>query len=347
MVNKIFSFSLTKIFLVFLIGSVLVKTPLVEAASSERKRLPSPLLSPSQRKKRRISPLVVLPLLNRPSQVCFLPQSRIALSTKKGEILIYNMKKSFLEFKKKFSSFPIPTLSFYPENQELIFGDKGGVIKVLDLKRKIIVETIYEPGRIISKMKLSPDRSVLAVGDFSGKITFYSTKNFRQLTGITFFPSRRVTSLSFSKDDELLGITFRNRKVEILIIGSKRANSILLPSSATTSDWHKDDFFALGETNGRLSIYQRDDLLKVKNRSFFEWNHNDWVTSVKFFQDFLVTGCKDGKIRVFDFKNKRLITKLDIGYPILDIAIEDNKRLLGVATPHKLFVYEIEKIISP
>jgi len=333
MVNKIFSFFLTKIFLVFLIGNVLVKTPFVESAPSERKR--------------RISPLVVLPLLNRPSQICFLPQSRIALSTRKGEILIYNMKESLLEFKKKFSSFSIPTLSFYPENQQLIFGDKGGVIKVLDLKRKIIGETIYEPGKIISKIKLSPDRSVLAVGDFSGKIIFYSTKNFHQLTGITFLPPRRVTSLSFSKDSELLGITFKNRKAEILIIGSKRANTILLSSFATTSDWHKDDFFALGEINGRLSIYQREDLLEAKNHPFFEWKHNDWVTSVKFFQDFLVTGCKDGKIRIFDFKNKRLVTKLNVGYPILDIAIEDKKKLLGVATPHKLFVYEIEKIISP
>lgn len=330
----------SKLFIFIIIFLLLSKQNIV--FTREKEACFSPPSSLNEKEK---NPPVLLtsPLPSRPSQICFLPSPKIVVSTVNGEILIYNLKTSLMEFKKRFSSFPISTLSLLSENHLIIFGDKGGVIKFFDFVKKRVIEKIYEPGRIISKITVSPDKSVLVVGDFSGKLTFYTIKDCQLLKSITFLPPRRITSLSFSKDNSLLGITFKDKRIGILPIGSKRATILPLSSFATTCDWYKNEFLAVGEIDGKLSVYQL--LPPFRQRVFFQYKLKDWITSVRFFFHYLLTGCKDGKIRIFDLKNKRLVNTITVGKPILDMAVEKRRKLLGVATPEKLFVYEIEKIL--
>lgn len=289
------------------------------------------------------SPLKIFPLKNKPCKICISPDASLAaLCTKNGEILIYNLEKLTLVFKERFSSIPIYGIDFHPHKNILAFGDSGGVINILDVDKKKVIKTIYESGEFISDVRYTPDGTILGIAHFAREVTFYDIEKFRLLRKLGV-PSIRIYSLTFSKDNALFAACTRDKGVQIALLKGETTQMLINHSSLVlASDWHKANFFTSGGSDGQIFLYKKNGE-KINNDFFFWWTHRDWVTSLKFFEELLITGSKDGFVRVFDFENKRLLKMVEVAHPILGIDIKG--KFLCVITPCTLLVYRISDIL--
>jgi WD40 repeat protein len=101
-------------------------------------------------------------------------------------------------------------------------------------------------------------------------------------------------------------------------------------------------FLASGAADGQVIIYEKkNDVLE--KMPYFKWICGKWVTSLKFFKNFLFVGSEDGKIRIFDYKNKSLLKVVDTKSPIINIDV--NQNYLCVASPAEFKVYNSKEIL--
>ena len=293
---------------------------------------------------KKIKPLKVFPLKSKPYKISISPDGSLsALCTKNGRIEIYNLEKLTLDYKETVSSLPIYGLAFHPQKNQLTFGDRGGIIKVIDIDTKQTIKTLYESGKIISDITYSPDGTVLGVAHFEGEVTFYDTKKFSFLKRIKFTP-KSIYSLRFSIDNFLLSLGARDKKVWIAPLGEGIVKTLKDHSSLVlATDWHKDNYFASGGSDGKMLIYKREGN-EVKEDIFFTWIHRDWVTSLKFFKNRIITVSKDGFLRVFDFKKKKISKIVTVAEPILGVDIKG--KYLCLITPDNLLVYRSKDILK-
>lgn len=307
----------------------------------------SKILEEEEKKSFEIAPLKTISLKAPSYRVSSNPRY-CAFSLKDGRVVAYDLEKEAIVTDEKFSEKPIYSVAFHPFKNIICFGDREGRITIFDLDKKMVIHTFYGEFRMpISDVKFSPDGTVFGVTYLGrGEISIYDTKNYEKLQ--TTKPHEEgIYYISFSPDSNLIASGSRDKKVSITQLGSEwpsqvlREHKFLVLSLGFSEDNHS---LASGGADCQLIVWEKRGNL-IEEKPYFKWVHGDWVTTIKFFKDYLITGSKDGKIRIFDFKNKEFLGNFESARPILSIDITPDGRYLFAASK-EILIYEFKKILE-
>jgi WD40 repeat protein len=274
----------------------------------------------------------------------------LAFSTKKGKIGIYNLRKGQLIKEEKVSEKPIYYVRFHPFQDIITYGGKDEKIIIYDVEKDTKIHTIIELESPISDAIFTPDGTVLCVAHLGTYgLTFYDTQNYEQLMNIKS-PEGGIYYLSVSSDSNFLAYACRDKKISIIPLGEKIPSSVLKKHTflALCVEFSPDNkFLASGGADTQLFLWKKEKD-KIKPYPLFSWVHGDWVTSLKFFKDYLFTASKDGKIRIFDFINKKLLGVFEAAdSAVFSLDIDKEGKFLAIASQKDgVKVYELKKILE-
>jgi WD40 repeat protein len=303
---------------------------------------PSEILEQEQNKFFEILPLETISL-TAPSYRVSCNSKYCAFSLKDGTIFAYDLETKRIAVQEKFSDSQIYSVAFHPFENIICFGGREGKITIFDLDKKDIIRNISELGTPVSDVKFSPDGTVLAVAYLGkGGISLHETKNYEKLQ--TMYPHEEgIYYISFSPDSDLIASGSRDRKISIAPVREKWPSQILdkHKSLILSLDFAKDnDFLASGGADCQLIVWQKKGN-SIEEKPYFKWIHSDWVTAVKFFENYLITSSKDGKIRIFNFKDKKFLGIFKGSEPILSIDIaQDGNYLFTSSTDISIFDFK-------
>lgn len=311
-----------------------------------------PIITPSnqtelqeQQKQIAVSPYLHFNLTSKPYKITFSGDSDyLAVSTKDGTLEIFDVQEKAEEFSGSFSPSPLYSADFHPTQRLIALGDRDGIVTVFDMIRREPVKIIYELASSVSDVKYSPDATILAAVHFGGDITFYDTANYTLIDKI-MVSDASIYALNFSTNSLLLAIADRANTVKIIEVGAANPSAVFKDHSSfvLTCDWSSNNWLASGGADAQLFVYHKDSG-QWQNNPYFSWVHNDWVTAVKFYRNYLFTGSKEGRIRLFDFTNRELLAVFDVNAPVLGIDIQNS--LMGVITTESAEVYRINDILE-
>ena len=297
-----------------------------------------------------ITPLKVIPQDSTVYRVSFSTTGDyLAFSTKSGKIGIYNLKWQKLK-EEKASGKPLYYVSFHPFKDIITYGGRDGKIIIYDIKKDKILHVIFELETPIADAKFSPDGTVLCAAHL-GKygLTFYDTENYKELMNIKS-PEGGLYYISFSPDNELLAVAGRSMKISIFPLGRNKPSTILTKHTFLTLcvEFSPDNkFLASGGADARLFLWEKKRNI-INPNPIFNWIHGNWVTSIKFFKKYLFTTSKDGKVRIFNYVNKKLLGVFKAsGSPVFSIDIDKKGNFLAVSTKEEgVKIYELKKILK-
>lgn len=223
---------------------------------------------------------------------------------------------------------------------------EGGIV-IFDLDKKETIHTLYETGKRISDVKFSPNGAFLAVSDLgTGEISIYDAKTYKKSETIKSHPEG-IYYLAFSPDSKLIASGSRDKKVGITSLGQKWPSQILGEHKflVLSLDFSSDNrFLASGGADGKLIVWEKNGD-SINKTPYFVWIHGNWVTSVKFFKNYLVTGSKDGKVRIFDFENKKFLGNFKGVENIFSVDITPEGEYLFVASK-EILIYDFKRILD-
>jgi len=296
-------------------------------------------------KKKTAEPLKIFSLEKRPYKIAISRNSEyLSLATKKGFLLVYDLKKMELSFEKEISHAPLYALDSHPQEEKIVIGDRDGVIEIFNLKEKKTEKTIYELRAPISDIKFSSDGTVMGVAHFGGRVSFYDPISKELLLEIN--PHKNsIYSLALDKEFAYLVTTSRDKTAKVFSLGKKKVVQTFKNYKGFVLDCALSDdnmFLATGAGDGQVIIYKKEN--KIWKRPYFQWICGNWVTSLKFFGKYLYAASRDGKIRIFDYKNKSLLAVIDTEEPIINIDV--NKEYIAVASPASVKIYSNQRIVE-
>jgi len=273
--------------------------------------------------------------------------SYCAFALRDGKVVVYDWKRKAIFLERIFSAKPIYSIAFYPFKNIICFGDGEGRATIFDLDKKKIVHTIYEIGKSISEVKFSSDGKTLGITYLEkGEIAIYDTEDYEKLE--TLKPHiEGIYYIAFSPDSNLIASGSRDKKVSITPKGKRWPSQILSghKSLVLSLGFSEDnDFLASGGADCQLIVWRKKEGL-IERGPYFNWVCGDGVTTVKFFKDYLVTGSKDRKIRIFDFEKKELLGILQSPEAIFSIDITPDGEYLFAASKGVL-IYDFKKILE-
>ncbi|MBN2483194.1 MAG: hypothetical protein JXD21_03175 [Candidatus Omnitrophica bacterium] len=290
-------------------------------------------------------PYIRFMLENKPYKVTITSDGDyMAVVTKSGEMIIFDLTQKSVEFSSSFSPSPLYAAHFHPSKRIIALGDRDGIITVFDMVRRDAIKIIYELSSSVSDLKFSPDGTILAAVHFGGDITFYETESYSLLDKLDLVQGS-IYWLCFNPSSTYLATGNRDNTVKVLETGASQPLLSLNDhqSFVITCDFSQDNWLASGAADSQLFVYQPSNT-GWDLTPYFSWIHGDWVTAVKFHLHYLFTGCKDGKIRIFDFRERKLLATLDINAPILGIDIQQN--YIAVITPKFAEIYQVRELLD-
>ncbi|MCM8792574.1 MAG: hypothetical protein NC826_05505 [Candidatus Omnitrophica bacterium] len=271
-----------------------------------------------------------------------------AFAQKEGKISIYDLKNKKIIYQENISRYPLYNVAFHPFKNIICCADREGKITIFDLDKKEKLHTIYELGKRLSEVKFSPDGKYLAVAYLdSGQINVYNLSKYQNISTIKAH-TEGIYYLAFSPEGRLIASASRDRKIGITPIDHAWPSQLLTEHLffVLTLDFSPDnEFFASGGGDGKLIVWKKNQNVIDKN-IYFEWIHPNWVTTVKFFRDYIITSCRDGKIRIFDFMNKKLLGIFKCSESIFSIDITPQSEFLFVSTLKGVAQYNLKEIIE-
>jgi len=344
-------------FLLFFIGTFLLKNSEAQRLFKKReieiglmRKQTEKIVKEEKVKSFSITPLKVIPQDSTVYRVSFSKTGDyLAFSTKSGKIGIYNLKRRKIK-EEKASEKPIYYVSFHPSKDIITYGGREGKIIIYDVKKDRIIHVIFELETPITDTKFSPDGTVLCavhLGKYG--LTFYDTENYKELMNIKS-PQGGLYYASFSPDNELLAVVGRNKKISIFPLGRKKPSVILNNHISLTLcvEFSPDNkFLASAGADAQLFLWEKKKN-KINPDPVFSWTHGNWVTSLKFFKKYLFTTSKDGKVRIFNYANKKLLGVFKISRcPAFSIDIDREGKFLAVGTKEEgVKIYELKKILE-
>jgi len=340
-------YSLYLVLMAFILNQTIVAE--VKARNLElgiRVSQPKEILETEAKVEFSIYPLTSLQLNSPPYKISILKNGMYcALTDEDKNLIIYDLETKKIIFSEKFF-YPIYGLTTHPQkNNILCFGDKMGKITIFDVDKLQKIHTIMELKYPVADVKFSPDGTVLSVAHFGGTISFYDAENWEILEEAKIHENS-IYAVAFSPDSLMLASGSRDKTVRVTEIGEKEPFVILknpLLLVLCTGFAPQGNFLAAGSADGNVYIWLRRD---KKFSDYFKWTHGNWVTSLDFFKDYLFTGCKDGKVRIFDYKNKLLIGMFKApGDFVRDIKVDSVRNHLLVATKEELLIYDLKEIL--
>lgn len=274
----------------------------------------------------------------------------LAFSTREGKIGVYNLRKGRLIKEEKVSVEPVYYVRFHPFKDIITYGGKERKIIIYDIEKDKKIHTIFELETTVSDAIFTPDGTVLCVAHLGNYgLTFYDTKNYEELMNI---PSQQggIYYLSVSGDSNLLAYTSRSKRIYIIPLGKRKPSSVLKQHSSLSLcvEFSPDNqFLASGGADAQLFLYKIEKN-RVDPSPLFTWAHGGWVTSLKFFKDYLFTSCKDGKIRIFDYINKKLLGVFKASHsPIFSLDIDTQGEFLAAGTEKEgVKIYNLKEILQ-
>jgi len=302
-----------------------------------------------------LSAFKTIPQSSRVYQVSFSPQGEyLVFCTKEGKIGIYQIKKErLIKIKEeKVSKKPLYYVRFHPSKNIIAYGGRDEKNVIYDVEKNTKIHTILEFESPITDAIWTPDETVLCMAHLGTYgLTFYDTQNYEQLMNIKS-PGGGIYHLAISGDSSLLAFASREKTISILPLGEKHPSFLLkkhLNLSLCVEFSPDDRFLASGGADGQLFLWKKEED-KIDSSPVFTWIHKNWVTSLKFFKNYLITSCKDGKIRIFDFVNKELLGVFEGSKnAIFTISIDKEGNFLAIGTKEegvKIFKFKevLEKI---
>ncbi len=292
-----------------------------------------------------INPLKTIPLTTTSYRVAC-NSNYCAFSLRDGKVIIYDLKRESIVVNKKFSGGPIYSVGFHPSKNIACFGERDGRVTIFDIDNKAVIHAIYELGKPVSDAEFSPDGTTLAVAYLGkGEISLYSAENYEILRSITPHEAG-IYSINFSPDASLIAAGSRDKNVSVTSLKEEGLPTQLLREHrflVLSLDFSENnDFLASGAGDCQLVVRQKRENL-IATKPYFKWVHGDWVTAVKFFKDYLLTGSKDGRIRIFDFRSRQLLGDFKAGEHILSLDVTPDGKYLFAAS-EQILIYDFRKI---
>ena len=87
----------------------------------------------------------------------------------------------------------------------VLMGLSGDTIVLMDLEKRKIIYQVQAGGGVFGDMHLSPNRSLLAVGDEGGEIAMFETKSGRKIKTLRGINLDAINRLSYQKDTIISG----------------------------------------------------------------------------------------------------------------------------------------------
>lgn len=311
-------------------------------------KLPQPLeiLEEERKKSFEFTPLKSIPLPAYSYRVSC-NSTYCAFSLKDGKVLAYDWKKGTVIFEENFSENPIYTVAMHPFKNVICFGDREGRITIFDLDKKVKIHTIYELGKVISDVKFSADALLLAAAYLNrGEIDIYNTEDYEKLQSIKAH-GEGIYYLAFSPDSGLVASGSRDKKVSITPVGGKWPAQILSEHKflVLSLDFSADNrFLASAGADAKLIVWRKIEDW-VEKTPYFTWIHSDWVNTLKLFKDYLITGSRDGRIRIFNYRNKKFLGSFKNPQPIFGIDITPGGEYLFAAS-EGILIYDFKKLLE-
>ena len=294
----------------------------------------------------KIPPLFSFFVENKPNKISISHDTRYAaVATKGGSLSVYDLQYGKLILDEPLYESPFYGVVFHPQKNIIASGDRDGIIKLYDLQNKTVSAYIKEEKTPISDVAFSNDGTVLAVAHFGGKVTFYDPQTQDLLQEIRPHPSS-IYALEFSNDSSLLATASRDRTVVIWPIGGMQLEKRLKNHQSIVLDCafsEDDQFLASGSADAQVLVYKKEGN-SFEDTPFYKWIHSNWVTSLGFAGDYLITASKDGYLRVFDYKNKSLQKIAEIGIPILSIDIKGD--YIALTSPTEIRIYSLRGLLD-
>ena len=163
--------------------------------------------------------------------------------------------------------------AFSPDSKTLATVGDDWNVRLWDVETKQVLHTLHGHTASVSSVAFSPNGKFLATGEFGTQVTLWDPRSGAER--FTIVDNEAVTTLSFSPDNKVLAIG----------VGSD------------------------AEHPGKIRIY---DLVQRKVRFSLDEN-SDGISELQFSPDsqMLISGGKDGKLKVWDLKARSLKREWD------------------------------------
>ncbi|KZW04132.1 WD-repeat-containing protein [Exidia glandulosa HHB12029] len=242
----------------------------------------------------------------------FLPGDRqIAVGTKSGEIMIYDIASSSLASTIKAHDGAVWAMHIRPDGGALVTGSADKTVKFWDIKGKVDRETrtssvelehtssLQMPDDVLA-VKYSPNGKLIAVSllDSTVKIFYQDTlKFFLSLYGHKL----PVLALDISDDSKLIVTCSADKNVKIwgLDFGDCHKSIFAHDESIMQVAFEKKSHLFWTVSKDRMLKYWDGDKFEQIQR--LEGHHGEvWALAVSHHSDFVVTGSHDKSIRIWE-----------------------------------------------
>ena len=264
----------------------------------------------------------------------------VACATNKGEVIVYNQGEVVLKEKTSWQKLyaiefqPRTGYLTYPENHRLLF---------LDLNALRISKEMRVKERQIASMAFCADGSKIAVAYLGGGMEVYDIAE-----GDEIFSSRDLNlySLVFHPDGKTIFCGGVDGNIYIVDIVNKGMKSVsghkfFIMTVDITPD---GSYIASGGGDAQCFVWK---LKEEELQKEFSWIHGGWVTDVQFYDNYLITACRDGKLRIFAFPKKELVYVISVSdKSLLSFDINPQGELGVSSSDGMLRFYNLNSLIS-
>ena len=239
-------------------------------------------------------------IFGRVLSVAFSPDGKtIATGDTNGEILVWQIKNSELQWRLKADSNCIRSLTFSPDGKMLANAGENQTIKIWSLSRGKCIKTLNEPNNQVWSIAFSPDGKTLATGGEDRTVKIWSVKDGKCQKTLQGH-SDCVRSVTFSPDGKILASGSEDKLVKIWSVKDGKCQKTLQGHT----NWIRA--VAFGPDGKILVSGGEDKLVKIwsvkdgKCQKTFQ-GHTNWVWSVAFSPDgqTLATGGADRTVKIW------------------------------------------------
>ncbi|MEM8829475.1 MAG: NB-ARC domain-containing protein [Cyanobacteria bacterium P01_G01_bin.19] len=262
--------------------------------------------------------------------VAFSPDGNtLATGDTNGEILVWQIKNSKLQWRLKADSNYIRSLAFSPDGNALASASENQIIKIWSLSSGKCVKILNEPNNQVWSIAFSPDGNTLATGGEDRSVRIWSVEDGecqKTLQG----HSDCVRSVAFSTDGKILASGSEDNSVKIWSVEDGKCKTLQGHSKWVRSVAFSTDgkILASGSEDNSVKIWSVEDGKCIKTLQ----GHSKWVWSVAFSPNsrILATGSADQTVKMWSVKDGKCIKTLQ-GHSnwVQSVAFSPNGQILA------------------
>jgi WD40 repeat protein len=261
----------------------------------------------------------------------------LAVGTNRGDLLVY--EEGNLILKEKIPGGKLYAVGFQPRSDYLTLCRKGELV-IVDLQSLKVAKKIPIKNKPLSYFTFSNKGEEIALSYLGGGVEVYKVTDGNRISS---FLDLELYSFAFKQ-----GIIFGGgRDGNIYILDTQKietipAHKFFILAIDVSGD---GNFVASGSGDAQCFVWRYNEGNLHKE---FSWIHGGWVTSLKFYKDYLITACRDGKLRVFDFKKPELLGVIKVSQKsLLSFDISSRGELAVSSSDGILRFYNFNNLVIP